>query len=141
MAHLEISTSFIDLSFSQVCSFEGKVLQEYFCCDLSLLVDVTTTTGLSPSPTSTLKPPFLTTLPTLHLRCAWSPWLNSDRPNLGASDTGDMETVAGLRSKFGLCKNIVDIQCRVAGSHTPSSATGQVGVLCDVANGLRCFNG
>ena len=106
-----------------------------------LPADVTTSSVPVPSPETTLEPPYVGQLhPTLHLRCTWSPWLNSDKPTLGATDTGDMETIAGLKTTFGLCKNIRDIQCRVAGSHTAASAAGQVGVMCDSVNGLRCFN-
>lgn len=99
-----------------------------------LKTDVTSTT-------TTIEPPFVHPLePTLHLRCGWSPWLNGDRPNFGTNDVGDLETIAGLKTKFGLCKNIVGIKCRVAKTDTPASAAGQVGVVCDSVNGLRCYN-
>ena len=104
--------------------------------------ELITTPAPSPSPTPSLAPPFTGPLePTMHLRCAWSPWLNGDRPDLGTGDVGDLETIAALKTKFGLCKSIVDIQCRVTGTNTPSSASGQRDVTCDAVNGLRCYNG
>lgn len=74
------------------------------------------------------------------MHCGWSPWLNGDRPNFGTGDNGDLETIAALKTKFGLCKSIVDIKCRVANTNTAVGAAGQNGVLCDAVNGLRCYN-
>ena len=90
------------------------------------------------TPTITVDPPMVT--PTIHLQCGWSPWLNGDRPNLGTADNGDLETIASLKTKFGLCKNIVDIKCRVSQTTTSVYTAGQVEVLCDAVNGLRCYN-
>ncbi|WAQ93441.1 EDIL3-like protein [Mya arenaria] len=105
----------------------------YFC----LCEETSSTTSVKP--TSTI--PFNGTLPpTLHLTCGWSPWLNGDRPNFGSADAGDLETIGSLKTKFGLCKNIVDIACRVAGTDTLADAAGQTEVLCDSVNGLRCYN-
>ncbi|WAR09825.1 MFGM-like protein [Mya arenaria] len=105
----------------------------YFC----LCEETSSTTSVKP--TSTI--PFNGTLPpTLHLTCGWSPWLNGDRPNFGSADAGDLETIGSLKTKFGLCKNIVDISCRVAGTDTLADAAGQTEVLCDSVNGLRCYN-
>jgi len=96
-----------------------------------------TTTATTPIPT----PPYTGPLsPTLRVSCGWSPWLNGDRPDLGSTDNGDMETITSLKGKFGLCKNIVDVTCRVAGTDTLADAAGQSGVLCDAVNGLRCYN-
>ncbi|KAL4222951.1 Mucin-5B [Mactra antiquata] len=91
------------------------------------------------SPSSTISPSVPVPVePTLHLRCGWSPWLNGDRPNVGL---GDLETISSLKTKFGLCKNIVDIECRVANTNTDVKAAGQTEVSCDAVNGLRCYNG
>ncbi|WAR14240.1 HMCT-like protein [Mya arenaria] len=106
----------------------------YFCqCE-----ETSSTTSVKPTPTIS----FNGTLnqPTLHLTCGWSPWLNVDRPNFESADSGDLETVASLKTKFGLCKNIVDISCRVAGTDTMADAAGQTEVLCDSVIGLRCYN-
>ena len=110
---------------------------------LNFLSEISTTPSVPiPTGTPSLVPPYTGPLePTMHLRCAWSPWLNSDRPDVYHGDVGDLETIAGLKTKFGLCKSIADIQCRVAGTNTPVSAAGQKGVTCDAVNGLRCYNG
>ena len=73
----------------------------------------------------------------INVTCDWSPWLNADSPDAGQ---GDMETVATLQGKYGICSKISDIQCRVAGSPTLFSQSGQTHLTCDVLNGLRCFN-
>ncbi|WAR09835.1 CRAM-like protein [Mya arenaria] len=105
----------------------------YFCqCE-----ETVSTASVKPTPTISFNG---TLAPTLHLTCGWSPWLNGDRPNFGSADSGDLETIASLKTKFGLCKNIVDISCRVAGTDTLADAAGQTEVLCDSVNGLRCYN-
>ncbi|XP_052248669.1 mucin-5AC-like isoform X9 [Dreissena polymorpha] len=105
----------------------------YFCdCNETFTSVVTPGT-----PTTTENVPIE---PTFTVRCGWSPWLNGDRPNFGTGDNGDLESIASLKSKFGICKNIVDISCRVAGTNMTSSAAGQKDVTCDVLNGLRCYN-
>ncbi|KAL3831915.1 hypothetical protein ACJMK2_023609 [Sinanodonta woodiana] len=95
----------------------------------------------TPGQTTTAEPKPVEPLnPTIHIQCAWSPWLNSDKPKLDLTDAGDLETIQSLKTKYGLCKSISDIKCRVANSKTPSSASGQSGVTCDIVNGLRCYN-
>ena len=86
-----------------------------------------------------------TTVPTtsgrkLTVRCAWSPWLTADKPNQDATDVGDLETIDALKTAFGVCKHMVDIQCRVAGTTVLSKDAGQSRVSCDINNGLRCYN-
>ncbi|KAK3611484.1 hypothetical protein CHS0354_039096 [Potamilus streckersoni] len=95
----------------------------------------------TPGQTTTAQPKPVEPLnPTIHIQCAWSPWLNSDKPKTDLTDAGDLETIQSLKTKYGLCKSISDIKCRVANSNTPSSASGQSGVTCDIVNGLRCYN-
>ncbi|KAK3611486.1 hypothetical protein CHS0354_039099 [Potamilus streckersoni] len=104
----------------------------YFCECSSTPTPGQTTTA-QPKPVELLNP-------TIHIQCAWSPWLNSDKPKTDLTDAGDLETIQSLKTKYGLCKSISDIKCRVANSNTPSSASGQSGVTCDIVNGLRCYN-
>lgn len=71
-------------------------------------------------------------------RCAWSDWLSSTAPT-AAPTSGDMETIENLKKRFGLCPNIVDIECRVIDNGSGTSAA-QDSVTCDIQNGLRCYN-
>ncbi|XP_021374153.1 mucin-5AC-like [Mizuhopecten yessoensis] len=91
-----------------------------------------TTSAVTPARVST------TSLPSF-VRCGWSSWLNSYTPE-SRLNSGDFETINGLKYKYGLCKDIIDIKCRVRGSETPLAIAGQKGVTCDVTNGLRCYN-
>ncbi|XP_048245023.1 mucin-5AC-like isoform X2 [Haliotis rufescens] len=87
----------------------------------------------SGTPQVTLTPPNKM----LAIRCDWSPWINIDTPDSGH---GDMETIDSIKTKHGVCKNMKQIECRIAGTNTMSSAAGQSRVTCDVDNGLRCYN-
>lgn len=74
------------------------------------------------------------------LRCEWSGWLSSSTPTFDLN-SGDFETILGLKTMYGLCKDVERIECRMKDSrHTPFELTGQVDVTCDVNNGLRCYN-
>ncbi|KAL8604894.1 hypothetical protein ACOMHN_028522 [Nucella lapillus] len=98
----------------------------YFCqCD-----DVTT-----------VSPTFHTRVPQqpVAVQCAWSPWLNADSPSSSPGDLGDLETIDLLKQTFGLCPNIIDIECRVADGNVSWAVSGQQ-VTCDAHNGLRCYN-
>lgn len=91
-------------------------------------------------PVSTLTPPV--SMPTegpVFKQCGWSSWLNSNSPSASLS-SGDFESIYDLKSKYGLCKEIRQIECRIAGSHTPVALAGQESVACDIRNGLRCYN-
>lgn len=90
------------------------------------------TTTLMTTPPVTMVTPTRT-----YIRCVWSNWLNTDTPDVGR---GDFETITALKSTFGLCPNIVNIECRVTGSHTSVAVAGQNKVTCDAQNGLRCHN-
>ncbi|XP_041367296.1 uncharacterized protein LOC121381939 [Gigantopelta aegis] len=92
-------------------------------------------------PTTALPTVRATSGPKITVRCAWSPWLNADQPNKDSTDVGDLETIDVLKTKFGVCSHIVDIECRVAGTTTLSRDAGQSHVSCDINNGLRCYNG
>ncbi|XP_067650638.1 mucin-5AC-like [Haliotis asinina] len=87
----------------------------------------------SGTPQVTLTPPNKN----IAIRCDWSPWINTDTPDSGH---GDMETIESIKTKHGVCKNMKQIECRIAGTNTMSSAAGQSRVTCDVDNGLRCYN-
>ena len=72
-------------------------------------------------------------------QCGWSSWLNSHRPD-STLNSGDFEFIADLKAKYGLCKEVRQIECRVAGSQTSVQQSGQEMVTCDARNGLRCYN-
>ncbi|XP_033761396.1 mucin-5AC-like [Pecten maximus] len=94
----------------------------------------------SPHVTSAVTPAKVPTTATpFFVRCGWSSWLNSYTPE-SRLNSGDFETISGLKLKYGLCKDIIDVQCRVHGSEAPLALAGQTGVTCDVTNGLRCYN-
>ncbi|KAK7483904.1 hypothetical protein BaRGS_00024788, partial [Batillaria attramentaria] len=84
----------------------------------------------------TTETPTSTPVPKVYPQCAWSPWLNADQPHAGPDDKGDVETIDLLKTTYGLCRDIVDVQCRVAGTATPADDH----VTCDAQNGLRCYN-
>lgn len=71
------------------------------------------------------------------VNCDWSQWLNGDSP---LSGSGDLETISDIKNKFGICPDIVDIECRVAGTLTLFSQAGQDRLMCDALNGFRCYN-
>lgn len=73
----------------------------------------------------------------IQVNCAWSPWLNADKPDSGA---GDIESISEIKKTFGVCSTVVGIQCRVAGTYTLFSETGQDRLTCDYLNGFRCYN-
>lgn len=83
---------------------------------------------------------FCTDVPTpskIQVNCAWSPWLNADRPESG---NGDIESISDIRKVFGVCSNIINIECRVAGTETLFSQSGENHLACDFLNGFRCYN-
>lgn len=89
---------------------------------------------------STVNPPAVTpTVAPSFKQCGWSSWLNTNSPSVSLT-SGDFESIYDLKAKYGLCKEIRKIECRVAGSKTPLSLAGQESVACDARNGLRCYN-
>ncbi|CAG5117515.1 unnamed protein product [Candidula unifasciata] len=73
----------------------------------------------------------------IQVNCAWSPWLNADRPESGM---GDIERIIDIKTMFGVCSNIINIECRVAGTETLFSQSGENHLACDFLNGFRCYN-
>lgn len=73
-----------------------------------------------------------------HVRCGWSTWLNGNTPSSDLNG-GEFETIQGLKSRYGLCKDIKEIRCRLAGGIPPAPGSQEL-ITCDVANGLRCYN-
>ncbi|GFN75366.1 LOW QUALITY PROTEIN: mucin-2-like [Plakobranchus ocellatus] len=88
---------------------------------------------------SSTKPPLsATTQPSkIQVDCAWSPWLNADKPDVGV---GDIESISEIKRKYGVCPTIVDIECKVAGTPVLFSQSGQDRLTCDILNGFRCYN-
>uniref|UniRef100_A0A2C9K961 F5/8 type C domain-containing protein n=1 Tax=Biomphalaria glabrata TaxID=6526 RepID=A0A2C9K961_BIOGL len=85
-----------------------------------------------PNPHTTLSPHHK-----IQVNCDWSDWLNVDSPTVG---NGDMETIESIKSQYGVCPDMVNIQCRVAGTSTLFSQSGQDRLMCDTLNGFRCYN-
>ena len=67
----------------------------------------------------------------------WSVWMNSDTPTQGR---GDFETIAALRYSHSFCAKPQSIRCRTVKDQVPVTVTLDGSVVCDVKNGLACFN-
>lgn len=87
-----------------------------------------TCTAATPSATPTAGPGINPNAP-----CGWSQWMNVDTPTTGS---GDVESLATLRSTFHLCDSPVRAECRDVNTQqlAPPSVT------CDVTKGLTCLN-
>jgi len=70
----------------------------------------------------------------------WSSWMSASIPSV--RNEGDLETIAGLRQAYSFCDSamMTAIQCRVVGINTLFTESGQQGVVCNLAQGLRCNN-
>ena len=89
-----------------------------------------TCTAATPSATPTAGPGINPNAP-----CGWSQWMNVDTPTTGS---GDVESLATLRSTFHLCDSPINIECRDV--DTLEAVTQGSAVTCDLRTGLTCNN-
>ncbi|KAJ8313908.1 hypothetical protein KUTeg_008469 [Tegillarca granosa] len=114
----------------------------YKCSDYKIryFCECQETSGPTPRPTPqpTPGPTFSVQKNYTGPRCGWSSWLNSHTPTAG-KDGGEFETIAGLKSKYGLCSSIQKIKCRRVGGVPPPLGETRP-VVCDEINGFACYN-
>ncbi|XP_055937840.1 hemocytin-like [Argiope bruennichi] len=105
-----------------------------------------TTTKLITTTTTTAAPTTTTTTPVpikpVPVECGWTPWINTDTPEEGENDDGDLEDLATIQYLYKTCggKDLVDIECRMARTHHSYELSQQHNLKCDLEHGFVCHN-
>ncbi|KAK7066927.1 Mucin-5B [Halocaridina rubra] len=68
----------------------------------------------------------------------WTDWMNTHTP--GPSDWDDKDDLQSLSLQYQFCPahHIIDTQCQVVGIGQSYELAGQVGIICNINNGLQC---
>ncbi|GIY74808.1 EGF-like repeat and discoidin I-like domain-containing protein 3 [Caerostris extrusa] len=74
--------------------------------------------------------------------CGWTPWLNTDTPDVGEQDDGDLEDLSTIQYLYKTCggADLKDIECRMSRTHHSYDLSQQNNLQCNLQDGFSCHN-
>ncbi|KAK6166495.1 hypothetical protein SNE40_023168 [Patella caerulea] len=128
----------------EVCTCKNGTLARYGFCSTATVTSTNVVTSSTSPNTGTVTGPTVShtspsTFSPICIHSGWTPYMSISTPT--PSNTGDIETIDGLRSAYRFCNisMMEAIRCRVIGRDTMYDRSGQK-VTCDLKDGLKCLH-